>query len=198
MPVTVFDAGIFDTLTRVPDPRARRGIRHRLPAILGLALPATCAGARRVIAVDGKTLRGARDAAGCLTHRLATLDHDTGVVLGLVEVGAKINEIPRLTALLDPLDLSDVAVTADALHRQRGAADYIVGRGGHYVFTVKNNQPSLLSRLKALPWNGIPVASSMVGHGRRERCTVKAPEVAAARKEPCPVEETAPSQGQHW
>ncbi len=33
---------------------------------------------RRVIAVDGKTLRGARGAAGHLTHLLAALDHRTG------------------------------------------------------------------------------------------------------------------------
>jgi len=60
---------------------------------------------RRVIAVDGKTLRGAKDAAGHLTHLLAALDQHSGVVLGQVEVGAKTNKIP-LT--VDLLDLADV------------------------------------------------------------------------------------------
>lgn len=133
-----------------------------------------------MVAIDGKTLRGAKDAAGHLTHLLAALDQDSGVVLGQVEVGAKTNEIPLITDLLAPLDLTDVVVTADALHCQRATAEYIVGRGGHYVFTVKNNQRGLRDLLKALPWNTIPVSSSVAGrgHGRRERRTIKAAEVA--------------------
>ncbi|MHC6214695.1 hypothetical protein [Rhodococcus ruber] len=82
-----------------------------------------------MIAVYGKTLRGARDAAGHLTHLLAALDHDAGVVLG--QVGATTNEIPLLTELLDPVDITDMVVTADALHCQRGTAEYIISRGGH-------------------------------------------------------------------
>lgn len=85
---------------------------------------------RRVIAVDGKTLRGAKDAAGHLTHLLAALDQASGAVLGQVEVGAKTNEIPPITDLLAAFDLTDVAVTADALHCHRATAEYIVGRGG--------------------------------------------------------------------
>lgn len=81
--------GLLAVLARVADPRHRRGVRHRLTVILGLALCAVVAGARsftaiaewaadadeltgawaqrrtapgprerRVIAVDGKTLRG--------------------------------------------------------------------------------------------------------------------------------------------
>lgn len=135
---------------------------------------------RRVIAVDGKTLRGAKDAAGHLTHLLAALDQASGVVLGQVEVGAKTNEIPLITDLLAAFDLTDVVVTADALHCQRATAEYIVERGGHYVFTVKNNQQALRNLLKVLPWNEIPVSSSIGGrdHGRRERRTIKATEVA--------------------
>lgn len=243
MPVPVPDTGILEVLDQVPDPRARRGVRHRLAAILAVALSAVCAGARsftaiaewvhdapaealgrlgiegrppsestirrtlarldaavldqvigawawlrtrvidgrRVIAVDGKTLRGAKDTAGHLTHPLAALDQGSGVVLGQVEVGAKTNEIPLITDVLDPLDLTDVVVTADALHCQRATADYIVGRGGHYVFTVKNNQPLLQDRLTVLPWNKIPASTSTLGRGcgRRERRTIKATDVAA-------------------
>lgn len=242
-PARVSDTGILAVLDRVPDPRARRGVRHRLAAILAVALSAVCAGARsftaiaewtadapgdvldrlgipgrppsestirrtlarvdagvldevvgawawlgtrvaggrRVIAVDGKTLRGAKDAAGHLTHLLAALDPGSGVVLGQVEVGAKTNEIPLVTDLLAAFDLTGVVVTADALHCQRATAEHIVGRGGHYVFTVKNNQRTLRAVLKALPWNEVPVSSSAGGrgHGRRGRRTVKATEVAS-------------------
>ncbi|QBJ97312.1 ISAs1 family transposase [Rhodococcus sp. ABRD24] len=191
--VQVPGAGILNMLDRVHDPRALRGVRHRLAAILSVALAAVCAGARsftavaewvhdapvdalqrlgiegrapadssirrtlarleaarldwvvgawawlrtsmidgrRVVAVDSGTLRGAKDTAGHLAHLLAALDHGNSVVLGQVEVGAKTNEIPLVTDLLDMLDLTDVVVTADALHCQRAPADYIVGRGGY-------------------------------------------------------------------
>lgn len=137
---------------------------------------------RRVIAVDGKTLRGAKDAAGHPTHLLAALDQASGVVLGQVAVGAKTNEIPLITDLLAAFDLTDVVVTADALHCHRATAEYIVGRGGHYVFTVKNNQRALRNLLKVLPWNEIPVLSSIGGrdHGRRDGARSRPPKSPAA------------------
>jgi hypothetical protein len=54
---------------------------------------------RRVIAVDGKTLRGSGHGGQDSRHLLAALDHAHGVVLGQVEVGAKTNEIPLFTML---------------------------------------------------------------------------------------------------
>ncbi|MEZ5151982.1 transposase family protein [Rhodococcus zopfii] len=51
MPAPAPDTRILDVLAQVPDPRARRGVRHRFPAILGLALAATCAGARSFTAI---------------------------------------------------------------------------------------------------------------------------------------------------
>jgi hypothetical protein len=49
-------------------------------------------------------------------------------------------------------DLQDAVITADALHAQRGHADYLVlQRRAHYLLTVKGNQPSLLHQLKSLP-----------------------------------------------
>jgi DDE_Tnp_1-associated len=47
---------------------------------------------RRVIAVDGKTLRGSGHDGGDGHHLLAALGHAHGAVLGQVEVGAKTNE----------------------------------------------------------------------------------------------------------
>ena len=136
---------------------------------------------RRVIAFDGKTLRGARDAAGNLVHLLAGLCQSTGTVLAQCAVGAKTNEIPMLTKLLDTIDITDVVITADALHCQRETAEYIVGRGGHYILTVKDNQPTLRKRLKTLPWKQIPILDSNTehGHGRTAKRVLKATEIAA-------------------
>lgn len=53
-------------------------------------------GRRRLVAVDGRTLRGSASSAEPGRHLLAALDHAHGVVLGQVDVQAKTNEIPRL------------------------------------------------------------------------------------------------------
>src|SRR6266480_5970852 len=82
--------------------------------------------ARRVIAVDGKTLRGSGHGDEGRRHLLAAFDHARGVVLGQVEVGAKTGEIPMFSALLDRMDVQDAVVTADALCRTRHNASDMV------------------------------------------------------------------------
>jgi predicted transposase YbfD/YdcC len=137
---------------------------------------------RRVFALDGKTVRGARSRATSSTtggdgdepvtapHLVSVIDQASGAVLGQVQVDAKGSEIAAFTTLLDQLDLHEVLISADALHTQRGHARYLHERGGHYLLTVKANQPTLLRRLRALPWAQIPVANRQQarGHGRVE------------------------------
>lgn len=53
---------------------------------------------RRVIAVDGKTVRGARtpsDPDSRAPHLVAAFDHCHGTIVGEVGVEVKTNEIPR-------------------------------------------------------------------------------------------------------
>lgn len=81
---------------------------------------------RRIIAVDGKTVRGARtpsDPNSRAPHLVAAYDHSAGTVLGQLQIDAKTNEIPTLRDLLDQFDLTDCVVTADAMHCQDGTAD---------------------------------------------------------------------------
>ena len=235
--------GLLEVLGRVADPRHRRGVRHRLAVILGLAVCAVLAGARsftaiaewaadadaqtltrlgvtgvvpsestfrrtlqrldadgfddlagrwaqaraapgprgrRVIAVDGKTLRGSGHGSEGGRHLLAALDHAHGAVLGQAEVGAKTNEIPMFTTLLDRIEINDAIITADALHAQREHARYLHRRGAHYLLIVKRNQPGLHAQLTALPWREVPIAYAKRerGHGRRERRTLKVTAVA--------------------
>jgi len=129
---------------------------------------------RRVIAVDGKTMRGARTTAGA-PHLVAAFDQSAGAVLGQLAVASKSNEIPALRDLLDSMDITDAVVSADAMHCQRETASHITGRGGHYVLTVKANQPTLRAACKALPWRDVPeVSTTDPSHGRRVRRTIKA------------------------
>lgn len=95
------------------------------------------------LAIDGKTLRGARRGNGGQVHLLSAMLHGTGVILGQCEVEEKSNEIPAAPQLLDRIELAGITVTADALHTQRELADFVVNKGGDYIFTVKDNQPTL-------------------------------------------------------
>lgn len=158
----------------------------RLDAVIGdwaTAGTRPCTGTRRAVAIDGKTLRGSGNATGDARHLLAAIDHHAGVVLGQVDVEGKTNEIPMFPLLCNTItDLTDVVVTADAMHCQKSHADYLVlERGAHYVLTAKANQPALHNQLKALPWKDIPVAHTSSGraHGRVERRVVKVVTVSA-------------------
>ena len=52
---------------------------------------------RRVIAVDGKTVRGARLEQASAPHLLSALDHATGAVLAQERVASKSNQRSRLS-----------------------------------------------------------------------------------------------------
>ncbi len=129
---------------------------------------------RRVIAIDGKTVRGARTGGGTAPHLVAALDHCSSTALGQLAVTAKSNEIPAVRNLLAGFDLTGAVVTVDAMHTQTDTAQVIIEAGGAYVFTVKNNQPSLYAACKNLPWAKVPGHSTLTtGHGRRARRTIK-------------------------
>jgi predicted transposase YbfD/YdcC len=129
---------------------------------------------RPVIAVDGKSVRGASDGDGRQPHLVAALDQHTGAVLAQTAVEEKSSEIAAVPVVLGGLDITDAVITADALHTQRGHADYLHARGAHYLLPVKANQPTLLRRLRALPWTaiGVDARERCRGHGRVETRTI--------------------------
>jgi predicted transposase YbfD/YdcC len=100
------------------------------------------------LAVDGKTLcgsskQGARDA-----HLLSCISQSLGVVVAQVAVSDKTNEISQVEELLEGLVLTGKVITGDALLTQRHICKGILKRGGHYLLTVKENQPQLLEDIK--------------------------------------------------
>ena len=133
------------------------------------------------LSVDGKAVRGARRDDGRAVHLLAAAVHGLPAVLAQRDVAHKTNEITQVKPLLDPLHLTGWAVTLDALHCQRETARYLVeDKNAAYVFTAaKDNQPTLVAALDALPWARVPITHTMRdrGHGRDERRTTS-PEVA--------------------
>jgi predicted transposase YbfD/YdcC len=143
----------------------------------GQQRPGVAAG-RRAVAVDGKTLRGARAGdGGRPVHLLACMDHTSRAVLAQHQVAGAPEEVPALRPLLAPLDLAGVVLTADALQTHADAAELLVGdKHAHYLFIVKANQPTLLKRCASLAWQQVPELDRTRdrGHGRIELRTLKA------------------------
>jgi hypothetical protein len=104
-----------------------------------------------VAAMDGKTLKGARTTNGRQVKLLSAFLPGQGAVLAQQEIPPGTNEITVVKTLLDPVPLEGAVVTADALHTQKATASYVVEeKKADYVFTVKDNQPSLKEAIQDL------------------------------------------------
>jgi predicted transposase YbfD/YdcC len=155
---------------------------------------------RRVIAIDGKTLRGSAPRAtpeqsaaaaqgGGRTHLVAAFDHASGVTLGQVACapeagkGGEVAAAKQLAAALDERGLlADSVITADAGFTARELAADLRSRGAHWMLRIKGNQKTLHTRLKALPWAQVPEAARVrsVGHGRVETRTIRVIDLAGS------------------
>ena len=139
------------------------------------SLPATPEAPEAAVALDGKTLRGAKKQGAPGTHLLSALAHQVGVTLAQHAVDDKTNEITAVEAVLEQLVLEGRIVTMDALLTQRHVAQTIVDKGGDYVRIVKEHQPQLRADIE-LVFTLPPIGDRQdtartvdLGHGRIEQ-----------------------------
>jgi hypothetical protein len=127
----------FSVLFRILDVQAfeqalSRWIASRLPE-----------GQEKPISLDGKTARGSRDGDVPGQHLVAAYCAEAQAVLAQIKVDAKTNEHKAALQLLGILPVKGNIITGDAMFCQRDLCAEIIAAGGDYVFTVKDNQPSL-------------------------------------------------------
>jgi predicted transposase YbfD/YdcC len=130
----------------------------------------------RAVAIDGKTLRGSKNAEGRRVHLLSAVDHGAAVTLAQRNVGVKTNETGEFKSLLAWMPLAGTVVTFDALHTVKAQATWLVDiKRAHYVAIVKANQKHLYRQLKSLPWAEVARGGheAGTGHGRIESRSVK-------------------------
>lgn len=127
---------------------------HQLEAILGIWLQRVRSTWRRSvnrwvdgIAVDGKTLRGARRLGAADTHLLGACGQRDGLVLAQVAVTDHAGELSGIGRLLAALLLSEQTVTMDAAFTQWTVAEQISQQGGAYLMVVKGNQAELRAHI---------------------------------------------------
>ncbi len=79
------------------------------------------AAGKRILAFDGKVLKGSFDAFNDVKARqmLSAFAVDTALVLAHIEIDEKSNEIPAVQKLLEELDVAGRIVTLDAMHCQK-------------------------------------------------------------------------------
>jgi predicted transposase YbfD/YdcC len=134
------------------------------------------------IAVDGKTLRGARRLGAADAYLLSAYGQRDGLTLGEVAVPDTTNELGVVGALLERLPLAGETVTFDALFTQWTVAERVVRAGGACLMVVKGNQPTLLAECAAAtaarprrPRRRLGRARSVeAAHGRLEERTLLA------------------------
>lgn len=135
----------------------------------------------RLIAIDGKAIRRsfehAWDKSG-MAHLVSAFVGSNQMVFGQCKVDDKSNEIVAIPKLLALLDIQGATVTIDAIGCQKEIAGQIVRGGGNYVLVVKDNQPTLHEKVRALldearqenleGWSGDYHEQTEAGHGRIE------------------------------
>lgn len=98
----------------------------------------------KLISLDGKTARGSRDGEVPGQHLVAAYCAAAQAVLAQIKVDAKTNEHKAALQLLGILPVKRNIFTGDAMFCQRDLCAAIIEAGGDYVFTAKDNQPSLV------------------------------------------------------
>ena len=143
------------------------------------------------IAIDGKASRGCYKIKGQgLLHVVSAYDTENGIALGQLKTkndeGKDVGESNTIPALIETLDTKDAVVTIDAGGCYANVVDAIIEGKGHYLITVKDNQPTLLKEAKeafaeveSKDFEGVTCyRESDRGHGRIEERTYDALPVA--------------------
>ena len=135
----------------------------------------------RLIAIDGKTLRGSYDRSDgkAAIHMVSAWATENKLSLGQVVVEEKSNEITAIPELLRVLEVTGAVVTIDAMGCQQEIAELIREGGGDYVLAVKQNQPTFYEQVEEVIDAGLEQDAAALdehqivetGHGRQETRT---------------------------
>jgi hypothetical protein len=101
------------------------------------------------VCLDGKTARGSHDDEVPGHHLVAAYAPTAVAVLAQIRVDAKTNEHKAGLELLGILPIKGRLFSGDAMFCQRDICKKIIDGGGDYLFTVKDNQPSLAADIAA-------------------------------------------------
>ena len=102
---------------------------------------------KKVIAIDGKTMRGNTQNGTKPNHIVTAWSREDGYSLGQRTVDEKSNEIKAIPELLDKINVKDSVITIDAMGTQTAIAEKIKSQKADYVLAVKENQKTLFEEI---------------------------------------------------
>lgn len=105
-----------------------------------------------IIAIDGKTSRGSshQRSQKKATHLVNAYNPRLAAPLGSIATPDKSNEIKGIPILLKTLAIKDKIITIDAMGTQKGIANLIRLKEGHYVLALKKNHQRMYKKVDAL------------------------------------------------
>ena len=82
---------------------------------------------------------------------------EVGAVLSQTRVPDKTNEIRSVVPLLDDVEIQGAVVTGDTMYAQKEIArSSVEEKRADYLFTAKDNQPTLWSRIESMDLESYP------------------------------------------
>ena len=139
-------ANSFRNLLLALEPEALEAVlRQWMAVVLDQPLATELQG----VSLDGKTLCNTWAAHERNVQLLSLLDQATGGVLGQQAVDPTTNEAKAALELLKVIVLEGRLITGDAMFCHRDLSQQILDDGGHYLWVVKENQPTLLADIQA-------------------------------------------------
>ena len=103
---------------------------------------------KRIVCIDGKTMRGNRRKEEKPLHIVSAWSKEDGFCMGQKAVMEKSNEITAIPMLLENIQIKGSIVTIDAMGTQTAIAEKIKSRHGDYMLAVKGNQKTLYNDIK--------------------------------------------------
>lgn len=103
----------------------------------------------QVRAIDGKTLRGTIPSGETQgAHLLSIYQASRCATLAQCAVANKENEISAAPRLIEQVDVRGKTMTGDAMLAQKTLSRQIVEAGGDYLWTIKDNHPTLRAEIE--------------------------------------------------
>lgn len=103
---------------------------------------------RKIVAIDGKTMRGNTQNGKKPSHIVSAWCDEDGFCLGQVAVEEKSNEITAIPELLNRINVKGQVITIDAMGTQTAIAEKIKAKRADYVLALKGNQTNLLEDVR--------------------------------------------------
>jgi predicted transposase YbfD/YdcC len=114
----------------------------------GLSNFANVSNEKRIIDIDGKTMRGSKKQNRYPHHMLSAFAREMRIVMHEIPLKNVGKEIPGCLELLAKLELKEDIIVCDAAFTQKAIIEAIVAKNSFFLMNIKGNQEKLRNEIK--------------------------------------------------